>query len=227
MLGKLHIYSRRRNIQLLAVVVLVALGALGGTALAGGGSTSPPKAMLRVAHSPGAAGVSQMASAYPVLGRAQQLSDLPPTHVQSQWVISQGGTLASTRQALLTPSGQSIYLVPANGYLCMESNVMAGCGQYPSTTPQRLIAVGTAVCNPSLPSNEVEVEAIMPPDASNVQMHYADGRSTPITPTNGVIAVTAARSGPLPEQITWTGANGPEQSWTGVPPDAASTHCGS
>jgi hypothetical protein len=227
MLGKIRTYSPRRKIQLLAVVALVALGALGGTAIAGGFSTSPPKAMLRVAHNPSTAAMSQMASAYPVLGRAQQPTDLPPTHDQSQWVMSQGGTVANTRRALVTPSGQSIYLVAASGYLCMESDDMAGCGVYPSTTPQRLIAVGTTLCNPNLPSNEIQVQAIMPPGTSNVAMHYSDGSSTSLTPTNGVIAVTALASRPLPDEITWTGSNGPEKSWTGVPPNTSSTPCAS
>lgn len=229
MTHKIRISSPRRYIQLLGVLV-VAIAALGGTALAGGFSTSPPKAMLRFARVPrvatSAATMSQLASAYPVFARAQQIADLPPTDVQSQWVLSQGGTLANTRRALVTPSGQSIYLVAANGNLCMESNEMASCGVYPSTTPQRLIAVGTTVCSPDLP-NEVEVQAVTPPDASNMRMLYSNGTSTAITPTNGVIAVTAARSGPLPEDITWTGSNGPDKAWTGVPARPATTPCGS
>ncbi len=227
MLGRIQTHSRRRNIQLLAVLILIALGALGGTALAGGSSTRPPKAMIRTAHSPSTTAMSEMASAYPVLARAQQPADLPPTADQSQWVMSLGGTVANTRQALVTSSGQSIYLVAANGYLCIKSDDMAGCGVYPSTTPQRLIAVGTTLCNPNLPSSEIEVQAIVPADASNVEMYYSDGSRTSISPTNGVIAVTALRSGPLPEEITWTGSNGPEKSWTGVPPNIAADSCGS
>lgn len=182
--------------------------------------------MPRAKHSPRAHAMSQMVSAYPVLGRAQQPTDVPPSADQSQWVMSQGGTPANTRLALVTPNGQSIYLVPANGELCVESAFMAGCGQYPSTTPQRLITVGTTLCSPSLPSNEVEVVATMPPGAANVEMQYSNGTTTAITPTNGVIAVAAARSGPLPQQISWTGSNGPEKSWTGIPPNTASTSCG-
>lgn len=213
------------------VALIVALGALGGTALAGGFSTSPPKRLLRIPASQKAtvrasATMSQLASVYPVFGRAQQATDLPPTHDQSQWVLAQGGTLANTRLALVGPNSDSIYLVAANGYLCMESTFDAGCGQYPSTTPQRLITVGTVVCSPGLPPNKLEVEAVMPPDSSNVRMVYSDGSSTSITPTNGVIAVSASRSGPLPKDITWTGSNGPDKAWTGVPPNAGSSSCG-
>lgn len=231
MVRKLHTSSRSRNLQISAVALVVALCALGGTALAGGFSTSPPRRMLPLAHhstaATSAATISQLARAYPVFERAQQATDLPPTHDQSEWVISEGGTLANTRRALVTPSGQSIYLVAANGYLCMESDDMAGCGVYPSTTPQRLIAVGTTLCNPNLPSNEIEVQAITPPDAANVKIHYSDGTSKAITPTNGVIALIAAVPGPLPQDITWTGANGPDKAWTGVPPNTGANPCGS
>ena len=231
MLNTIRTYSRRGNVKLLGVVLVLALGALGGTAIAGGSGKAPKaskaaKAMPRANRSPRTAAISQMASAYPVLGRAQQTADIPPTADQSQWVISQGGTPANTRLALVTPNGQSIYLVPANGELCVESAFMAGCGQYPSTTPQRLITVGTTLCSPALPSNEVEVVATMPPGAANVEMQYSNGTTTAITPTNGVIAVAAARSGPLPREISWIGANGPEKSWTGIPPNTASTSCG-
>ena len=172
MLNTIRTYSRRGNVKLLGVVPLsaFALGALGGTAIAGGSGKAPKaskaaKAMPRANRSPRTAAISQMASAYPVLGRAQQTADVPPTADQSQWVISQGGTPANTRLALVTPNGQSIYLVPANGELCVESAFMAGCRQCPSTTPQRLITVGTTLCSPALPSNEVEGVGTMPPPA--------------------------------------------------------------
>jgi hypothetical protein len=127
----------------------------------------------------------------------------------------------------VTSHGESLYLVPANGSICMMSSddVVQGCGQFPSTNPSALISVESVICSPNLPSNEIEVAAIMPPGASNVQTHYSDGSSAPLQDTYGVVAMYVAQSGPLPQSISWTGPQGSEQAGSSVPPDATSGKC--
>ncbi len=210
----------------LLVVLALAVVAGGGTALAEGLGSSAHYP-LGVGQSPSSSALSAIAQAYPVLGRAQQPSDIPPGRLLDPYVASQGGSLANIRRAAVTQRGESLYLVPANGAICMMSsdNVVQGCGQFPIIDPSQLVAIESAICDPNLPSSDIEVAAIMPPGASNVQVHYSDGSSQPVAVTNGVIAVTADRTGPLPASISWTGPQGQEQAGSSVPPDAAASPC--
>lgn len=225
--------QRRRRLRVWPATFAGVAGIVlaGGTALAatvvitsGNPFAGPDK------PSPAPSAIASIARAYPVLGRAQQAFDIPPIppgQVLDPYVASQGATLANIRRAVVTSSGESLYLVPADGSVCIISsdNVVQACGQFPPV-PDQLVTVGVTICSPNLPTHEIEVASIIPPNVSNVQIHYSDGTSKPATVTNGVLAVYADNSKPLPKSITWTGPKGPERSGTGVPPNAASSRCG-
>lgn len=191
-----------------------------------GPSSDNPLSPSEPAPSPAA--VAAMARAYPVLGRAQRPADVPPRDAFIQYPAHSGGTFLNARRALVTPRGESVYVVPAHHAICIVSSdsVAQGCGRFPPVHPNRPRTIGTTICSPALPSSELEIDALMPPGVSDVRLRYSDGSSRALTVTNGVIAVTTPRSGPLPESITWTGPHGPGHSRTGVPPDASSSGCG-
>jgi cytochrome c biogenesis protein CcmG, thiol:disulfide interchange protein DsbE len=172
--------------------------------------------------------LAAIANAYPVLGHRQQPTDIPAHGVLDPYVVSRGGLAANSRRAVVTARGESLYIVPAHQTICVESsdNVVEGCQPFPFTarTPADISAT---ICAPNLPSTELEVAGLMPPDASDIKARYTDGSSQVVTATNGMIAIYARRAGPLPKSITWMSPRGPEHTATAVPPDAASSTCAS
>jgi cytochrome c biogenesis protein CcmG/thiol:disulfide interchange protein DsbE len=172
--------------------------------------------------------LAAIANAYPVLGHRQQPTDIPAHGVLDPYVVSRGGLAANSRRAVVTARGESLYIVPAHQTICVESsdNVVEGCQPFPFTarTPADISAT---ICAPNLPSTELEVAGLMPPDASDIKARYTDGSSQVVTATNGMIAIYARRAGPLPKSITWVSPRGPEHTATAVPPDAASSTCAS
>jgi cytochrome c biogenesis protein CcmG/thiol:disulfide interchange protein DsbE len=172
--------------------------------------------------------LAAIAKAYPVLGHRQQPTDIPAHGVLDPYVVSRGGLAANSRRAVVTERGELLYIVPAHQAICVASsdNVVQGCQPFPFTarTPA---AISATICSPNLPSTELEVAGLMPPDASDIKAHYTDGSSQVVTATNGMIAIYARRAGPLPTTITWMSPKGPDHTATAVPPDAASSKCAS
>jgi cytochrome c biogenesis protein CcmG/thiol:disulfide interchange protein DsbE len=172
--------------------------------------------------------LTALAEAYPVLARRQQPTDIPPHGVLDPYVVSRGGLAANSRRALVTPRGETLYIVPAHRSICVASsdNVAGGCQPFPftATTPAD---IGATICAPHLPPTELEVAGLMPPHASDIKIHYTNGTSQPVLATNGMIAIYAHRAGPLPKSITWMSPQGPQHTGTAVPPDAASSKCAS
>jgi cytochrome c biogenesis protein CcmG/thiol:disulfide interchange protein DsbE len=183
---------------------------------------------LPLESAPTTSELAAVAKAYPVLGHRQQATDIPARGVLDPYVVSRGGLAANSRQAVVTARGESLYIVPAHQAICVASsdNVVQGCQPFPFTasTPADISAT---ICAPNLPSTELEVAGLMPPDASDIKAHYTNGSSQVVTAKNGMIAINARRSGPLPTTITWMSPRGPEQTATPVPPDAASSECAS
>jgi peroxiredoxin len=177
---------------------------------------------------PTASQLAAVANAYPVLARRQQPTDIPPHGVLDPYVVSRGGLAANSRRALVTPRGETLYIVPAHRSICVTSsdNVVQSCQPFPftATTPAD---IGATICAPHLPSTELEVAGLMPPHASDIKVRYSDGSSQPVTATNGMIAIYARRAGPLPTSITWMSPQGPQHTGTAVPPNAASSKCAS
>jgi cytochrome c biogenesis protein CcmG/thiol:disulfide interchange protein DsbE len=177
---------------------------------------------------PTASQLAAIANAYPLLGRRQQPTDVPPHGVLDPYVVSQGGLVANSRRALVTPRGESLYIVPAHKSICVSSSdgVVQGCQPFPftATTPAD---IGATICAPNLPPTELEVAGLMPPGASDIKAHYSNGSSQPLTATNGTIAIYAPFKGPLPMSITWISPQGPQRTGTAVPPNAASSKCAS
>jgi cytochrome c biogenesis protein CcmG/thiol:disulfide interchange protein DsbE len=177
---------------------------------------------------PTTAELAVIANAYPVLDRRQQPTDIPPRGALDPYAMSQGGLVANSRRALVTPRGESLYIVPAHQSICVASsdNVVQGCQPFPftATTPADISAT---ICAPNLPSTELEVAGLLPPNASDIKAHYSNGSSQAVTATNGMIAIYAPFKDPLPRSITWMSPKGPEHTGTAVPPDAASSKCAS
>jgi cytochrome c biogenesis protein CcmG/thiol:disulfide interchange protein DsbE len=183
---------------------------------------------LQLKPPPAASELAAMAQAYPVLRRRQHRTDIPPKGALGPYVVSQGGLATNTRRAVVTPQGESLYIVPAHQALCVVSsdNVTETCQAFPYTaaTPTDL---GVAICAPNLPPSELEVAGLMPPGASDITAHYSNGSSRPLIATDGMIAIYAPFHGPLPTTITWTGPHGAQRTSTGVPPNAARSNCAS
>jgi len=183
---------------------------------------------LPLTSPPTASELAVMAKAYPVLSHRQQPTDVPPHGALDPYVVSRGGLVANSRRALVTPQGESLYIVPAHQSICVASSdgVVQGCQPFPftATTPAD---IGATICSPNLPPTELEVAGLMPPGASDIKAHYSNGSSQPVTATNGMIAIYAPFKGPLPKSITWMSPKGPQRTGTAVPPNAASSKCAS
>lgn len=169
-----------------------------------------------------------MMRTYSLLARSSQADDaLPPSDV-SPYALSRGAAPGFARLAMQTSRGESLYVVPANGEICLASSdrVVGGCGPYPLMGPNEMPG-GTVVCAPGLPSTVLEVAGLLPSDATALSMTFTNGTSRPVPLTNGVFAVYVPRSGPMPVALNWQTPSGPQRGDTGTPSDAATAPCSS
>jgi len=227
--------SRSRMI----VAVLASVGVIGGATAAAEslfGAATVARYVHVIATSPGHAsrpGVTTipaaMARVYSVLAKPRQAGDQPPAIALSLFDLARwGGNADLARRALTTSTGESAYVIPANGAVCLTTfpRLAGGCGPFPPVASNEMIG-GTAVCSPELPSNEIAVAGLLPSDATDVTLRLTDGSTRSITATNGVFVVVLPRARPLPASVTWTSGLGVQRADTGTPSDAASGNCAS
>lgn len=164
-----------------------------------------------------------MARTYPVLARIQGPADVPPPGAIAV-ALNRGATLTDARRAAVTSRGESLYVVAAGASVCIGSSDLTinGCSPFPLLTPNQIVGE-TAVC---ATHDDVEFAALLPGRPSAVTVHYRDGSTRPLQVENGVVAIYARRTEPLPVGISWRDAAGRMlRADMGMPSDAASTRC--
>ncbi|MHB1571013.1 MAG: hypothetical protein ACYC0H_17670 [Solirubrobacteraceae bacterium] len=88
------------------------------------------------------------------------------------------------------------------------------------STPEAIL------CSNTIGSNNIEIAGIVPPDATNPTVVLSNGASQALQVHEDVYVEEFARTGALPERITWTGPEGGTQSVSaGIPAGVANEHC--
>lgn len=219
------------------LAVFAAVAAIGGTTAAAQslfGAADLTRGVHQIQATAGFVSRSQvtsitpkMADTYRVLARPQRPGDQPPAIAVSIFAVAyEEANPALARRALTTPRGQSAYVIPGNGAVCLATypQIIGGCGPFPRVAANQM-AGGTAICSPGLPSNEIEIGGLLPSDATNLVLHFNDRSTERIIPTNGVFIVDLPRTQPLPTFISWKTATGLQHADTGTPGDAATSPC--
>jgi hypothetical protein len=195
--------GRRTLIKTLAV--LVATGAVAGVAVAATSAPpapTPPVPQDRTALKITAVDSTQEA-AVGILRRPVDKGDAVPDNVRDLVAHDSGpalgANLALARKALTTALGEQLYVVPARGWVCLESS--AGTS---NCVPTDSIADGYAVSLQGIPSG-FRMRGIVPDGVGRVEVRGNDGETAVTAPVSNAWTVDVAFS---PTSVAWTGDAG-------------------
>ncbi len=210
--------TRRRWLVAACCVGLII--AVGGSALALAASTSKRSQADGVVPASTPAPVvavdPQLAAVLSAFQRPQEPGDVPPADIITPDMLADGANPQLARLAGEF-SGQSVYLVPADGGICLASSSLLAAGCF--TTAEILAdeVQETLACWPYMPADQQEVFGLLP-DASSLHASYSDGTVHLVQLSSGVYVVNAEPSdSPYPMQLSWSGSNGPGARSTGLP----------
>jgi hypothetical protein len=201
------------------LAAVAATASLAGVAVAATtGAPAPPPPAVPQDHGAAplitAADTAQLAT-LGVLRRAAEAADTPPdavrAHVGNGAAPDLGANPALARHALTTALGEQLYVVPARGWVCLESTAGAG-----TCTPTDRIAEGYAVGLERIPSG-YRLGGLVPDGVARVEVRGADGaRAAAEVASNAWSADVAF----VPSSVAWTGGAGEEVVTVVPPPDA-------
>ncbi len=232
-----RIVSRARKRRLVVLAACSALAAIGsGVALATttDSSTPPPYAAgtppvdQPVVSSPvppvSSPAVALLAS-FGVLRRSHVAADAAPSDIIDRDTLDRGANPALARLAT-TVKSQSVYVVPADGGLCLLSTSFLAMDCFSTADLKSGVQMETIVCSPYLDPSEVELFGLIPDGVSQMHATYSDGASKPVAVSGNVFVIDAPRSGPYPTELGWHDAHGDHTRATHLDQRSAAAPCG-
>lgn len=207
----------RRHGRLITVFAAVVLGCC-----ATGAALALPSHSQSAPHTVDPALASQLS----VFNRPPTSSDAIPAASESELndgYASEQPDFSDSR-AVRADDGQTSYLVPAQGGVCVINTNESFCD------PLKYLPGAAVVdlCSPTLPLGQLELEWLLPDGATNVALGMSDGSKTPYpSGYNVYIARLPLNSQtPVPSTIEWEGPGGQHYVVkTPVPSDARSAGC--
>jgi hypothetical protein len=176
----------------------------------------------------GTAGVTSVTSAqklaFPALSRAATADGAPPATTVSPEALALGANPRLARRVLDTPRGEQLYIVPANGWVCLASsdNAVDACSPSPAHSDNEIVGV-TSVC---AGKGELEFAALLPGAPQNAVVRFSDGTQRRERVRGGALALYVPRSsGVRPLALSWSDAGRTLIADTGAPDDADLTTC--
>lgn len=136
-----------------------------------------------------------------------------------------GGNAALARLALTAEDGDRIYVVPAQGGVCIQSSLGRAAGCFSEDVALKGNTASTVVCSPYLPTDKLDVAGLLPDGARNVSATMNDGTIRSVSVENNAYLLHLDRSGPLPTTIEWDDEQGHQVRDANVPGDARDTPC--
>jgi hypothetical protein len=214
-----------RRVLIRGGLVLVGLASAVGAAVAATGAPPPEPAAAvpgeRSATPIGAVDERQSGE-LAVLRRAATQADALPAALKAMIAAGSGPDLganpALARLALTTRLGEKLYVVPAQGWVCLASAGGAG-----GCTPTDQIGEGYSVGLQPIPSG-YRVQGIVPDGAGRVEVRGADAVAT-AQPSGNVWEADVTFE---PKTVAWTGGEGekvvpvfvPSEDGPAAPPPA-------
>lgn len=224
-------FSSKLRFLVLAVVLsgaaaLVAGGLVAGLARSarpaasrGGGKAASPKASVSAVD-------SGIYDHFRIFRRARDGGDNAPANLlPGSEVAGAHANTALARRALTTHDGDSVFLAPGQGVVCLMSSKYRAGGCVPEADAVSPGHVSGIVCSPFLPSDVVEVDGIVPDGITDAQARLSDGSSVPLDVSGNAFVFQTKRTGALPVTIEWNTSLGHETLRAPIPADAGRTRC--
>jgi hypothetical protein len=206
----------KRNIPITAAVLL-ALAAMSVAAVAQSGESSPGDSVSQVA-----AVEEDAQQAMEVLDEPRSSADAMPAEV-AQSIDEHakfGMNPALSREALETVSS-SVYVIPANGYVC--SSLTVGDGASIGCAETEDVAAGkVGATTVTLPAGGIGIYGIVPDGVESVTVHTGTSSSQTVSVTDNAY-FTAVPEGTALRKLTYAGPSGvvdfplydPATAWDG------------
>jgi hypothetical protein len=134
-------------------------------------------------------------------------ADQPPVNIVDHDVLLRGANPSLARLAVTT-NGQSVYLVPADGGVCLVSSSFLAAGCFTTDAADTGIHFEKIICSPYLSSSEVELFGLAADDVTNVAITMSDGSQQTPDVSSSVFVVDSPKSGPYPISISWNDPSG-------------------
>jgi hypothetical protein len=219
----------------------VVIGALVGAAAVidvtiAGGSTVPrrivPDPALRrptsvtTAATRSAAIPPQLASEMSVFSRSQTAADLMPTGL-ARWMASilpQFAPATPASRSVTASDGETVYLTPGTDAICTGGTGTADSFCAPMAALPTGQAISLDLCSPSLPTDEIQMEWMLPDTATNVAVRLSNGQDVKL-PASNVYIKQFPISGALPSTIVWKASGSQHSADAGIPSDVKQQQC--
>jgi hypothetical protein len=151
---------------------------------------------------------------------------LPPTLGSELDSVDSGVEIENARKTYVTASGDRVYLVPSSTGVCLADSALRESGCLTAAEVTSTGATMSAACSPSQPNGQtIEIAGVLPDGAESAEVVLSDGRRLPLTVQGNTFIRQFARSGPLPELISWESASGPITVSAHVPADTKDETC--
>jgi hypothetical protein len=220
---------RKKTLVKLLATIAVVLCVGGGAAIAlttDNSDSAPTIYQAQTSRPTITATDTALTDAVATLRRRQTDADVLGADVRlDPYAEQHGANRALARRARLSPSGGSVYLVPADGGVCVASTdyLFEGCrSTEDAVTGSDMTATD---CSPFLPAGDLLVYGILPDSASDVSIGLADGTSVPASVDGNLLIYEASKSAPLPETVRWTSLGSAHSAPTNMPDDVANLKC--
>jgi hypothetical protein len=151
---------------------------------------------------------------------------LPPILGNELDSVGSGVEIENARSTYVTSSGDRVYLVPSDTGVCLADSKLRESGCFTAAEVMSTGATMSDDCSPYLPDGQtIEIAGVLPDSAKNAEVVLSDGKRLPLTVEGNTYIRQFARSGALPELISWESASGPVTVSAHVPVDTKSETC--
>lgn len=136
-----------------------------------------------------------------------------------------GSNASLARQALVTPQGNPVFIVPANNVVCVAGDEVGNsCSTIDRAITKPMVSIG--ICGPTIPRGTVVLSGLVPDGFRDLKIEASDGSSRAAPVTNNVLYVVAPNVTSVPTTVVWTTVNGESgRAPLGAVPTAAAANC--
>jgi hypothetical protein len=159
-----------------------------------------------------------------VFRRPAEDGDTPPADV-IDWRAKAQGAAADSGRLIRDASGDQIFVVPADGGVCLVSRSYLYSGCTPDATLSAGESLQGVVCSPYMDPLVLTVYGLLPDGVETVSAHFADGNTVDYDVANNFVNMVVPKSGPALSSMTWTDADGVAHAVSPLPTDANETTC--
>jgi hypothetical protein len=159
-----------------------------------------------------------------VFRRPVENGDTPPADI-IDWRAHAQGAAPDSGRLISDASGDQIFVVPADGGVCLVSDSYLDSGCTPDATISAGQSLQGVVCSPYMDPSVVTVYGLLPDGTSTVSARFADGNTVNYDVADNFVNIVVPKSGPALSSVTWTDADGLNHETSPLPGDANTTTC--